>query len=165
MACSVFWRLDMQAGRLTAEKVGGETEAVPPISFSSWVVSGGGGVLLGLQLGAVWTWRLFWERTMIHLGCTSCPSPRHWPRKCSILFSEDSCAALFVFPCLLIGLACLRGAWVLIVSNRTWHAVSWEDCLFLGEAGQSQQREPGANSSSGNAAPPNHCEILQIATV
>ncbi len=45
---------------------------------------------------------------------------------------EDSCTALFVFPCLLIGLACLRGARVLIVSNRTWHAISWEDCL-LGE--------------------------------
>lgn len=42
------------------------------------------------------------------------------PRKCS----EDSCAARLASPCLLIGLACLRGAWVLIVSNRTWHAVS-----------------------------------------
>lgn len=36
-----------------------------------------------------------------------------------------------------------RAMSTLIVSNRGWHAVSWEDCLFGKEAGQSQQIEPG----------------------
>ena len=90
---------------------------------------------------------------------------------------EDSCTALFVFPCLLIGLACLRGARVLIVSNRTWHAISWEDCL-LGETqdkstkrARSQQwfletsRDNLLRETSIYTAPLSHCEILQIATV
>lgn len=46
-------------------------------------------------------------------------------------FVQRTAARLrFVFLCLLIGLACLRKARVLIVSHRTWHAISWEDGLL-----------------------------------
>lgn len=111
---------------------------------------------------------------MVHLGCTQHPGPPRWPRKCFILFRgqlhSSVCLPLpFDWPGMLergMSTDCFK-------QNLACYQLGG---LFIGgKAGQSQQREPGANSGPGNVqrqssketsiytAPPSHREILQIA--
>lgn len=87
--------------------------------------------LFNLQSHALWSWRFFWDSTMVDLGCAQPPRALLTGPGSALFCPEDSCTALFVLPCLLIGLACLRRARVLIVSHRNWLAISWEDCVLV----------------------------------
>lgn len=66
--------------------------------------------------------RLFLQGTMAALGSTAAPEVLRSVRRTAARLRSSSC--------LLIGPACLRRARVLIVSHRSWHALSWEDCLL-----------------------------------
>lgn len=85
---------------------------------------------------------------MVHLGSTQCPGPPHWPRKCFILWggqlhSSVCLPLLFDWPGMLergMSTDCFK-------QNLACYQLGG---LFIGEeAGQSQQREPGANDGPG----------------
>ena len=118
------------------------------VKVNGWFVGMGGGrvcwgVTCGPQSGAVWSWRFFSLGEYNGLFRVH-PAPRSSSLAPEVLHFVRRTAALLCLssPCLLISLACLRGARELIVFEpgppSAGRIVYWGG----GKSGQSQQRDP-----------------------